>query len=219
MTDVPESLAALEERLSGLSHETEALNLIQAFAQSLGKTNARQQIFNTPGALVRSPILYKEVLQRQLIRPEDDVFALLQGDIVSTEAAYFLGERLVGTRFAVATSTCDLVPNRRDYAALFRLQPLRYDAPNTPSLLGELLKFASTRRMYLPPLPNDPEEVIGNVILFDGIIQIRLDNLLMADRLASLSLVGWRIFGSLVRTMMVRAGNSEVLMRTKYEAL
>jgi hypothetical protein len=40
MTDVPESLAALEERLSGLSHETEALDLIQAFAQSLGKTKA-----------------------------------------------------------------------------------------------------------------------------------------------------------------------------------
>jgi hypothetical protein len=218
MTDVPESLAALEERLSSLSHEIEALDLIQAFAQSLGKTKARQQIFNTAGALVRAPILYQDVLQRQMISPEDDVFSLLQGDIVSTEAAYFLGERVVGTRFAIATSTCDLVPNRRDYAALFRLQPLRYDAPNTPSLLGELLKFASTRRMYLPPLPSDSKEVIGNVILFDGIVQIRLDDLLMADRLASLSLVGWRIFGSLVRIMMVRAGHSEVQMRTKYEA-
>jgi hypothetical protein len=72
MPDVPESLAALEERLAGLSHETEALDLIQAFAQSLGKTKARQQIFNTPGALVRTPILYQDVLQRQLISAEDD---------------------------------------------------------------------------------------------------------------------------------------------------
>jgi hypothetical protein len=218
MTDIPESLAALEKRLSGRSHETEALQLIQSFAQNLGKTKARQKLFNAPGTLVRHPILYQDALERQLISPDDDAFTLLQGDIVSTEAAYFLGERIVGARFAIATSTCDLIPHRREYAALFRLQPLRHDAPNISSLLGELLRFASTRRMYLPPLPDDPQEVIANVILFDGIAQIRLNDLLLAHRQASLSLVGWRIFGSLVRTMMVRAGKSEVEMRTSHEA-
>ncbi|MDB9315577.1 hypothetical protein PN462_20865 [Spirulina sp. CS-785/01] len=39
--------------------------------------------------------------------------------------------------------------------------------------------------MYLPPLP----------------------------RYASLSLVGWRIFGSLVRSILVRTGESEVTIR------
>jgi len=52
-------------------------------------------------------------------------------------------------------------------------------------------------------------------VVFDGVIQIRLDDLLLATRHASLSLVGWRIFGSLVRTIMVRAGASETEMRSK----
>lgn len=216
--DAPETLASLEAKLQSLSHDAQALHLIQSFAQGLGKTKARQKVFNAAGALLRLPILYQEVVQRQLISSDEDAFTLLQGDIVRTDAAYFLGERITGARFSVATSTCDLVPNRREYAALFRLQPLHYDMPNIQSLLGELLKFASTRRMYLPPLPDDPQEVIANVVLFDGIVQIQLNDLLLATRQASLSLVGWRIFGSLVRTMMVRTGDSEVLMRTSYES-
>ena len=70
---------------------------------------------------------------------------------------------------------------------------------------------------YLPPLPGDADTVLANAILFDGIVQIRLEDLLMSTRHASLSLVGWRIFGSLVRTIMVRAGESEVKMRTSLQ--
>jgi hypothetical protein len=211
-------LAALEHQLQTLSHDSQALDLIQAFAKSLGKTNARQRVFNASGALVRAPIFYQDVLKRGLLHSEEDAFTLLQGDIVRTDAAYFLGERIIDTRFAIATSTCDLVPGRREYAALLRLQPLSKHDPNIKSLLGELLRFGSTQRMYLPPLPEDPLEVVANVILFDGIVQIRLEDLLLATRQASLSLVGWRIFGSLVRTIMVRAGESEVRLRSQSEA-
>lgn len=171
-------------------------------------------MFNEKGAIVRDPIIYQDVLHRGLIAPDEDPFILLQGDIVSTETAYFLGERITGMKFAVATSTCDLIPNRRQYATLLRVQPIKKDDPNVKQLLGELLKFTSTQRMYLPPLPNDPSDIIGNALVFDGIVQVRLDDLLMATRLASLSLVGWRIFGSLVRTIMTRAGDTEVRMRS-----
>jgi hypothetical protein len=71
--------------------------------------------------------------------------------------------------------------------------------------------------MYLPPLPRDADNVIANAIVFDGVIQIELEKLLLANRHASLSLVGWRIFGSLVRNIMVRAGESEVAMRTSLQ--
>ena len=71
--------------------------------------------------------------------------------------------------------------------------------------------------MYLPPLPGDLPEVIANAIIFDGVIQIKLEDLLLATRHASLSLVGWRIFGSLVRNIMVRAGENEVSMRTSLQ--
>ena len=81
-----------------------------------------------------------------------------------------------------------------------------------------MLKFTYTQRMYLPPLTCDRDTVLANAVLFDGVVQIRLEDLLMSTRHASLSLVGWRIFGSLVRTIMVRAGDSEVKMRTSLQA-
>lgn len=213
-TKQPSNLAELEVQLQTLSHDSQALKIIQTFASNLGKTKQRQAVFNVKGALVREPIVYQDVLERGLIGADEDAFTLLQGDIVSTDAAFFLGERITGMRFAVATSTCDLVPNRRQYAALLRIQPLKMDDLNVKQLLAELLKFSSTSRMYLPPLPNDPSEVIGNAVVFDGIVQVRLSDLLLATRHASLSLVGWRIFGSLVRTIMARAGESEVRMRS-----
>lgn len=213
-TSAPVNLAELEAQLHTLSHDDQALKIIQSFATNLGKTKHRQAVFNAKGAIVREPIVCQDVLERGLIGADEDAFTLLQGDIVSTDAAYFLGERITGTKFTVASSTCDLVPNRRQYAALLRIQPLKTDDPNVSQLLGELLKFSSTQRMYLPPLPDDPVGVVGNAVLFDGIVQVRLADLLLAKRHASLSLVGWRIFGSLVRTLMSRAGASEVKMRS-----
>ncbi|MBV9389621.1 MAG: hypothetical protein JOZ78_24630 [Chroococcidiopsidaceae cyanobacterium CP_BM_ER_R8_30] len=210
----PGDLAALEAQLQALSHSDQALKLIQLFATNLGKTKQRQRVFNAKGALVREPIIYQDVLAQGLIEADEDPFLLLQGDIVATDAAYFMGERLTGTKFAVVTSTCDLVPKRRQYATLLSVQTINSNDPRTPQLLGELLKFSSTQRMYLPPLPDDPSEVIGNALVFDGIVQVRIEDLLIATRHASLSLVGWRIFGSLVRTLMVRAGASEVKMRS-----
>jgi hypothetical protein len=209
----PDNLITLETQLRHLSHDDQALRLIQDFADRLGKTKHRQKVFGAEGAIVRRPIDYQEVLARGAIGSDEDPFTLLQGDIVSTDAAYFLGERITDTKFAIASSTCDLIPSRRQYAALLRLQQIRADDPNAKQLLSELLKFSSTKRMYLPPLPNDPHEVIGNAVVFDGIVQIRLEDLLMSTRHASLSLVGWRIFGSLVRSILVRAGAGEAEMR------
>lgn len=216
--NIPENLIELESYLQSLSHDIQPLSIIQSFAQKIGKTKARQKLFNANGALVRPPIEYQVLKEQGLISPEEDLFALLQGDIVSSDAAYFLGERITGTKFTVASSTCDLVPGRRQYATLLRLQPITVNNPHAKQLLGEMLKFTSTQRMYLPPLPGDDDMVLANAILFDGVVQIKLEDLLMSTRYASLSLVGWRIFGSLVRTIMVRAGESEVKMRTSLQS-
>ena len=50
MSDLPMDLAALEFALRDLSHDESAVQLVRSFAQGLGKTKQRQQIFNTPGA-------------------------------------------------------------------------------------------------------------------------------------------------------------------------
>jgi hypothetical protein len=209
-----EELSKLEDQLRDLSHNQEALELIKDFANKLKKQD-RQIIFSAEGSLIIKPIFHQDMLEKGLIDDNEDPFTLLQGDIVSTDSAYLCGERLKGMKFAIASSTCDLVKNRRQYVALLRLQPIVREDPKIKAILGELLKFQSTQRMYLPRLDNDPPDVIANSIVFDGVVQIRLEDLFLATRHASLSLVGWRIFGSLVRTIMVRAGDSEVKMRSQ----
>ena len=155
--------------------------------------------------------------EQGVIGEEEDQFSLLQGDIISSDAAYFMGERIIKTKFAIASSTCDLVPGRRQYATLLRLQPITAEQPQAKQLIGDMLKFRSTKRLYLPPLPGDSKDVLANAVVFDGVIQIQLEDLLMSTRHLSLSLVGWRIFGSLVRSIMVRAGENEVKMRTSLQ--
>ena len=211
-------LNELETKLRDISHDDNPLKIIQDFSAKLKNTAKRQDIFNTENALVQQPIIYENMLEMGLIDASEDSFVLLQGDIVSTDLAYLCGERLEGMKFAIASSTCDLVPNRREYAVLLRLEPIRYNYPEVKTLINNLLRFSSTKRMYLPPLPDDPDEVIANSIVFDGVVQIHLKDLLFATRHGSLSLVGWRIFGSLVRTIMVRTGESEVKMRTAFNS-
>lgn len=210
-----EKLSELETQLRDVSHNQEALELINNFAKNLNKKE-RQIIFSAKGSLIIEPIIYENMVLRGLIEENEDPFTLLQGDIVRTDLAYLTGERLKGMKFAIASSTCDLVPNRREYATLLRIKPIFNEDSNAKSLLGQLLKFQSTQRMYLPRFDDEAPNIIANSILFDGVVQIRLEDLLLATRYASLSLVGWRIFGSLVRTIMVRTGDSEVKMRTAF---
>ena len=141
---------------------------------------------------------------------------MLQGDIVSTEAAYLMGERIVGNpMFAMLNSTCDLVPGRREYASLLRVVPVTDDGDALKSALHHLLSFRSRRDLYLPPLPNEEAPTLGYAIRFDGVAQIRIEDLLLAKRLCSLSLVGWRIFGSFARVLISRAGDGEAGLRAK----
>jgi hypothetical protein len=212
--EIPKDLADLELLLRDLSHDDRALQLVKNFAEGLGKTKQRQQIFNAPGALVRSPLDFDNAVASGDIDATEDRFTLLQGDIVSTDAAYLLGERLTGMKFVVASATCDLVPGRREYAALLRIQPIAIDNPQAANVLGQLLKFQSTQRLYLPPLPQDPPDTLANAVLFDGIVQIELERLLLATRIGSLSLVGWRIFGSIIRSLLARTGEGEIRLRS-----
>lgn len=210
-----EKLKELEEKLQHYSHDQTAIEIVQEFAKNLGNTKNRQIIFGSEGVILREPpILYQEVMEKGLINQDEDPFSLLQGDIISTDAAYFFGERLQGMKFIIASSTCDLVENRRENAMLFRIEPITSVYPNIKSIIGELLKFTSTKLMYLPRLKSDAKDVIANFVVLDGVVQIRLNDLHLATRHASLGLTGWRIFGSLLKTVIARTGESEVRMRS-----
>ena len=212
---LPEAtLAELERKLRSLSHSEEAIQELQIFARQLSGTRERLAVWNAHNAILRRPIENGEVGALGFNAP-GDVFAMLQGDVIRTEAAYFLGERVTGRpKYAILNSSCDLVPGRSSYAALLRILELRRDEEKAKEKLGALLKFARRDSMYLPVLPDDGPDVIGNVIQFDGICQIRSSELLLSHRLASLSLAGWRIFASFARTVIARANPREALIRS-----
>jgi hypothetical protein len=67
VSDLPNDLAALEVALRYLSHDERAVQLVRSFADQLGKTKQRQQIFNAPGALVCSPIEYDMACNRAVL--------------------------------------------------------------------------------------------------------------------------------------------------------
>lgn len=211
------SLEELEQQLRSISHSEEAIRAVQVFSSSLSGTKARLDVWNAVNAIVRAPIAYTETSALGF-DTEDDRFSVLQGDIVQTEAAYFYGERIAGmAKFAVLNSSCDLVPGRTAHASLLRILPIRRDEERAKDKLGTLLKFTRRDSMYLPPLADDAEDVVGNAISFEGICQIRTSDLFLANRIASLSVVGWRIFASVTRTVLARANPREVEMRMAVE--
>lgn len=119
--------------------------------------------------------------------------------------------------FAALKATCDTVPPRREFASLPRVVPIAGEAEALKSTLHQLLSFRRRRDLYLPPLPNEDTPTLGYTIRFDGVAQIRIEDLLLARRLCSLSLVGWRIFGSFARVLISGAGAGEARLRTKLD--
>jgi len=211
------TLNELEKQLSSLSHSEAALKLIKEFSAGFKDSRERLCVFNPAGAIVRSPILSDETKALGFNDPDDD-FRFLQGDVVSTESAYFLGERVVNSpKYVVLSCSCDLVPGRRQYAALLRIKEIREGEPEVGAKLNVLLKFMRTDSMYLPALPSDSPSVVCNAIRFDGVCQIRSADLALANRIASLTLVGWRIFASFSQMVIARANPRESQMRSAIE--
>jgi len=170
-------------------------------------------LWNRAGALVCAPIQPEHAKELGFTSPED-AFVLLQGDIVRTESAYFMGERITGnSKYAVLNSSCDLVPTRSSYALLLRIAPIKRTDEQASQTMGHLVKFSCNNLMYIPKLPDDSEEIACNELQLDGICQIRHSDLMLASRVASLSLIGWRIFASFARNFIARANPREVAIR------
>ncbi len=102
-------LGRLERRLKGLSHSEEAIREVRLFCEGLRGTKERLETWNATNALVCEPIQVPQVQLLGFDSPEDH-FVVLQGDIVRTDSAYFLGERLTGhPKYVALNSSCDLV--------------------------------------------------------------------------------------------------------------
>lgn len=203
---------ALEKKLAPLSHGLDALRIWQEVLRAL-KGTARQEFLSD--YLLCAPIYHPEA-EKQL-KKSLDYFRVLQGDIVRTEAAYVLSVRRDrGASFVIATSTCDAVPKRRETALLLEIEPKRagYAPPKKiQGDLGNLTLYKTTQHFYLPALPDDDEDVLYNLVHLDSTAQCHNASLEVATRRASMTLLGWRVFGSLLRNIQVREGAGEPELR------
>jgi hypothetical protein len=141
-----------------------------------------------------------------------EAFSVLQGDVIRTSSAYHLGTRIDDGTYVVASSSCDLVQGRRRVALLLPIDARR--ASDVAGRLDNLTLFEPTRYFYLPVLPDDDADIVCNVAHLDPLHVISNEEVNGAMRVASLSLVGWRIFGTLAREILIREADQEDLMRT-----
>lgn len=214
------TLDDLCKQLVDVSHATDAMKFLSDFAAQYRNTAARQNIMIAEGGLLKDPILHGNCCDAGICQLNEP-FILLQGDVVHTESAYFMGSRIEGDHalFAIATSTCDLTEGRRKHAVLLPLIPIQKNSESEEQreiagLLTGVLKFQSTKYMFLPRLGHqDPHKISGNLIDFTKPHQIECESLLLAYRRASMTEVGWRIFSSVLRYVNSREAKQEAEIR------
>ena len=209
---MPQSAIELEALLAGTSHNQEAIDAVRAFAQNLANTQERLKVWGAPGVLVQSAILASETAALGF-DSEADQFTLLQGDIVKTAASYLYGTRIETARFLVLNSSCDLVPGRQEHSILLPIETLERTSLSVKLDMGDLLKFRRNNAMFLPVLKGDNAGVVGNAVRFGPLYQIKSGDLLLAQREASLTILGWRILASCARMVIARSNPREVDMR------
>ena len=99
------ALAELCRSLAALSHDEGALNTVREFSERLRNTTTRLDIFNATGAILVRPITVEQT-RAAGFNEEDDNFSVLQGDVVSSESAYFMGERVCSSpKYVVLNSS------------------------------------------------------------------------------------------------------------------
>lgn len=219
---------ALERTLAPLAHGEEARKVLQDALEPLRPKSQRQEFLNRH--MLRPVIRYEDVRER--FEPPLEPFFALQGDVVQTENAYILGQRRTAhdvygsPLYVVATSTCDLVSRDRHPTTLpheeptFMLLQVLPRRPSDPTIderdlkqeLSELTVFRRSRSFYLPPL-HDQEGVLYNVVLLEAHALASLKDLPLMQRRASMSVLGWRVFGALFRTLQIREADGEVNLR------
>jgi hypothetical protein len=167
--------------------------------------------------LLQTPITLEAAIEKRY-SSASDAFQVLQGDVITTQSAYFMGERLTGDRrYLILTPTCDLVSHRRAFASLLALKAMTSDTLNVGGLLSSLTAFKRSDAMYLPPFDFDLEQgILGYAVSFDGVCNIGNSEIQSSTRLASVSLVGWRVFCAMLQSVLTRASADEIALRKAF---
>lgn len=212
-------LEALEQELKEYSHGDTAITILKSALKGLDLPT-RQNLIDAH--FVCDPIAHDAAVAR-MGKPVQK-FHVLQGDVIRTESAFMAGRRQNNfPSFIITTSTCDLVVGRAAshgapaIVSLLFVEPRRLSSYPThekyANELTNLLSFRTKKYFYLPALADDPEDVLFNIVHLGAIAQLENVHLPAVERRASLTVLGWRAMGGLVRSLQIREAEEEAELR------
>ncbi len=210
------------------------VNELQSILENYHNTNCWSETktwFNQFGNNVseRTKFLKANMYTPKPITPADsngriNDFSVLQGDIIKTKAAItssplFNYAPLEYSHCLIVPSSCSVQPNRYKQVLLARLSPIENIEQEMKTIFIQSVKFESVKTFYLPPIDGEELGEFGFVAIFEEISHIENGLLQSAQRIASLSMIGWRLLNAFLVNHFTRPSSDDVTLRkSKHDA-
>lgn len=145
-------------------------------------------------------------------------FSVLQGDIIKTKAAItsnplFDFDPLEYSYYLIAPSSCSVQPNRYKQVLLARLSPIESVDGEMRNVFLQSIRLKNGKAFYLPPINGEELGEFGFVAFFEEISYIENGLLQSAQRLASLSMIGWHLLNAFLVNHFTRPSSDDFKLR------
>jgi hypothetical protein len=145
-------------------------------------------------------------------------FSVLQGDIIKTKAAItnnplFDFNPVEYSYYLVVPSSCSVQPNRYKQVLLARLSPIESTDGQMRNVFLQSIRFENVKTFYLPPIDGEKVGEFGFVAVFEEISYIENELLQSAQRLASLSMIGWHLLNAFLVNHFTRPSSGDAVLR------
>ena len=171
----------------------------------------------------RAKFLKAKMYSSKPITTEDgegkvDDFSVLQGDIIKTKAAItsvplFDYDQLEYSYYLIVPSSCSIQPNRYKQVLLARLTPIQDIEHEMKNIFIDSVRLKAAKNFYLPPIDGESLGEFGFIAVFEEISHIDNGLLQSAQRVASLSMIGWHLLNAFVVNHFTRPSSDDVTLR------
>ena len=153
------------------------------------------------------------------VKGKIDEFFVLQGDIIKTKAAItnkplFNYTPTEYSYYVIVPSSCSVQPNKYRQVLLARLYPIE-DANDSKIKTAFLqsINLEVNKSFYFPPIDGENLGELGFLAIFEEISYIDNELLQSANRVASLSLIGWHFLNAFLVNHYTRPSSDDVKLR------
>lgn len=220
VSEVEVDIAALKAELQH-HHQSLGWSAAQKWFQAHfgDDVTMRMKLLNTVMYADDSAIIYDEELAQLGV----EKFHLLQGDVIRSTVAsvpspvnpFSEGDPYL---YIVIPTTCSV--QKFKFVSLARLIEVKGTNKSGRGLLKKVLEnLNSAKYFYLPPLPGQDDDCIGNLAHFEEIAFIPGELVPISDRVVSLSDIGWHLYNSFLTYHYTRVSPEEISIRGKVPAI